>query len=293
MYDYLKTSAKLFPFLGLLSFFPSLTALMSLDMVKKYAPSVNDSIGFGRLLRRAKEVANSRFPPRDGEMHQDMLGSFIRHGLTKDEAESETIVQILAGAETTATTIRMILFYLFTNPRVLSKLRRELDEARPSSPITYAEASRLPYLQAVIKEGLRICPPTTGIMLKEVPEEGISYQDRFIPGGTGIGLSVLAIFNDRGMWGEDAAVFRPERFLHGTADELQERENVVDAGFGHGKWKCLGRSIALVEISKAVTEMVRAFELEIMRPDAPFKMYDAGLQIQWDMWMRATLHGQN
>lgn len=68
---------------------------------------------------------------------------------------------------------------------------KEIDEGiadgRISSPITDAEAKQLPYLQAIIKEGLRILPPVSGLMDKEVPPEGDTIDGYFVPGGTKIG----------------------------------------------------------------------------------------------------------
>jgi hypothetical protein len=46
------------------------------------------------VCRIAQEIAEKRFPPKEGEVYQDMLGSFIRHGLTKEEAESESVTQM-------------------------------------------------------------------------------------------------------------------------------------------------------------------------------------------------------
>lgn len=83
------------------------------------------------------------------------------------------------------------MLFLITNPSVLAKLRSEIDSAirdnRISSPITDAEARNLPYLQACIKEGLRIWPPITGLMEKVVPPEGDVVNGMFVPGGTQIG----------------------------------------------------------------------------------------------------------
>ncbi|KAK4184274.1 cytochrome P450 [Podospora australis] len=290
MYDYLKTSAEGFPFFNMLSLFPWLMHIMALDFVKKYLPSTKDTVGMGPIMRLAQETVEKRYPPKEGELHQDMLGSWIRHGLTKDEAMSETVLQILAGAETTATAIRMILFHIYTNPRVLSKLRAELRAARPSSPVTNAEAANLPYLQAVIKEAIRICPPITGDMLKDVPPEGDTYHRMFIPGGTVIGFSMVGMLVDKKTFGEDADTFRPERFLEGAIDDqvLQTRNAVVDAAFGHGRWRCLGKNIAQMELNKVIPEIIRAFDFTVVYPEHPFKSYNAGVQIQWDMFMRAT-----
>ena len=64
------------------------------------------------------------------------------------------------------------MLHLVMSPRVVEKLRAEIDSHDISSPITDAEARKMPYLQAVIKEGLRIFPPVVGLMSKEVPPGG-------------------------------------------------------------------------------------------------------------------------
>lgn len=149
----------------------------------------------------------------------------------------------------------MIIFYVVTNPRVLTKLRAEITNAHAPSPISDAQAKSLPYLQAVIKEGLRLCPPITGIMFRDVPPGGDAYNGTFIPGGTIIGSSVMGVFMNKTIWGDDAESFRPERFFEGSESELRERGSVADTSFGYGRWRCLGRSIALMELGKAVTEV--------------------------------------
>ena len=149
----------------------------------------------------------------------------------------------------------MAIFYIFTNPRILSKLRAEIADARPTSPIRDVEARNMPYLQAVLKETLRICPPITGIILKDVPPEGDVWNGKPIPPGTVIGFSVMGVSMNKAIWGEDAAAFRPERFLEGSANELRQRDAIADTAFGFGRWRCLGRNIALIEMNKAVTEV--------------------------------------
>jgi len=83
-------------------------------------------------------------------------------------------------------------------------------------------------------------------MLKDVPPEGDTYNGRFLPRGTAIGYSTVAMLMDKKTFGEDAAAFRPERFLTegGTEDEVQVRDAVVEGVFAYGMWRCLGRNIA-------------------------------------------------
>lgn len=149
----------------------------------------------------------------------------------------------------------MIFLYLISSPRVLEKFRKEFTQTSISSPITDAQARSLPYLQAVIKEGLRIWPPVTGLMSKEVPPSGDTINGLLIPGGTSIGYCAFGIFRNRKIWGEDADVFRPERWIEGDKDDIRAMEKVLELVFAGGKWQCLGRNVALMELNKVFVEV--------------------------------------
>lgn len=92
-----------------------------------------------------------------------------------------------AGSDTTSITLSAILYHLLKNPKTMRKLREELDNAakdgRISDPITFKEAQDLPYLQAVVKEGLRIHPATGFTMPRIVPSGGREIMGRYFPGG--------------------------------------------------------------------------------------------------------------
>ena len=210
-YDYIKTVEKGMFGLLLMTELPEVyTFLEESSLVKLLAPSGNDKFGFGRLIAIAEERVAERFGD-NMKVKQDMLGSFLRHGLSREEAQSEAVLQVyvsvsaksavniradtgrrrLAGSDTTATAIRATILFLITTPRVLWRLIAEIDEAVDngsiSSPIQDAEARTLPYLQACIKEGLRMFPPVTGRFPKEVPPEGDTFNGVYLPGGTEIG----------------------------------------------------------------------------------------------------------
>lgn len=161
----------------------------------------------------------------------------------------------LAGSDTTASAIRATMLYVLTNPPVLAKLIAELSNSPISDPITDSEARKLPYLQAVIKEGLRIHPPVTGLMFKEVPAQGDTVNGHFVPGGTKIGYCAFGVFLDEGRWGPDAKIFRPERWLEGTPEETKAKEAILDMAFGYGRSSCLGKSIAQIELNKVIAQV--------------------------------------
>lgn len=96
-------------------------------------------------------------------------------------------MNVLAGGETTAASTANIVYYLIKNPRVLSKLRGELEKAlekrnEASKRISMKEAQNIPYLQAVIKESLRILP--NGLHLpRVVPKGGLTLAGQYFPEG--------------------------------------------------------------------------------------------------------------
>ena len=155
--------------------------------------------------------------------------------------------------------MRATLLYIITSPDVLQNLLTEIASSTLSSPITDSEARKLPYLQAVIKEGLRIFPPVTGFMSKTAPAAGDTIKNIHIPAGTTIGWSPFGLMRNEEIWGPDAKLFRPERWLEGTPDERQRKEQEVEMCFGYGKYQCLGKNIANIELNKIYVEVRYVF----------------------------------
>jgi cytochrome P450 len=145
--------------------------------------------------------------------------------------------------------------YVITNAQVQATLLAELSSASISSPITDAEARQLPYLQAVIKEGMRIFPPVTGIMFKQVPAGGDTINGIYVPEKTGIGWSAFGLMRNEKVWGDDAKMFRPERWLEGSPEEIQKKDLNLELVFGYGKYQCLGKNVARMELNKIFVEV--------------------------------------
>lgn len=217
----------------------------------------------GRSLpTHQSSVANrkiaERFAP-NAEPRADMIGSFIRHGLSQEQASRESLLNVVAGGDTTATTIRMVMLCLLTNPVAYRKLQQEIDNVISagtiSSPVTDTEARKLPYLQAIIQEGLRIKAPAAGPLFKQVPEEGDYIDGKFIPGGTQIGTSPFSIYHSKEIFGQDASIFRPERWLNADPALLEVMSETVSLVFSSGKWQCIGKPVAMMELNKIFVEV--------------------------------------
>ncbi|KAK8136687.1 cytochrome P450 monooxygenase [Apiospora sp. TS-2023a] len=270
--------------------------------------SIKDATGFGRLLRNARDIIRDRLQ-RDpaNDKRSDMIGSFFRHGLSEDQILSETTLQMVAGADTTASVISVILLYLMTHPRVYGKLQSEIDDAflitntnsADGEVISDADARKLPYLQAVIKESMRIHCPVTNASPKRVPDGGdtvvVDGRSVFLPGGTNILYSVWTHRLDRATFGDDAASFRPERWLQEQDEEkLANMHRAHELGFSYGRYQCMGKFIATMEIGKAVFEMMRNFDWSLARPGQPWTEGSfGGLLAHKDMWVLVSERQQS
>lgn len=258
VHEYIKMTEESMPVMMVISVMPWIAKLIQTPLFKNLLPNEKDKLGFGRFIAVAKSVVAQRFGP-EKQVHRDMLGSFINHGLTQEEAGSEILLQIIAGSDTTATAMRATLLHLIGNPTAYKSLQREIDQGIAagsiSSPIKDSEARKLPYLQAVIKEGLRIWPPVTGLMSKTVPPGGDILNGVFVPGGTEVGYCAWGLQRIKSIYGEDADMFRPERWLECDADKLKEMNRNVELVFVYGKWQCPGKDVAAIELNKVFVEV--------------------------------------
>lgn len=91
-----------------------------------------------------------------------------------------------------------------------------------SDPPSFAETQKLPYLQAVLKECLRV-HPTVGLPLwREVTAGGATIAGKSFPAGTNVGINSWVAHRNRDVWGPDADDFRPERWIESSEDQLRE-----------------------------------------------------------------------
>ncbi|KAK1759045.1 cytochrome P450 [Echria macrotheca] len=241
------------------------------------APRETDKTGAGKFMGLIHEIVTSRFreaKEKPGTDWKDMVGGFMRNGLTQREIEGEANLQIFAGSETTATVLSTTLMHLASSPRAYMRLKEEIRDAiarghvARDKPITYEQAQKLPYLQAVIWEGFRMRSPVSMGHYKRVPAGGDTIAGVFLPGGTAIGHNSLALTRNTALFGENVHLFRPERFLEPECDEETRKARLrgVDIIFGGGRWMCSGKPVALYELNKVTFELMRAFDFQVANP---------------------------
>lgn len=253
IFDYVKQSAAFFPILELGINHKGVLNILQHPLLASAQPKHTDKTGFGAMLGHANKIIKERFA--SGTKHDDVLGSFIKNGLTPTELESEALILILAGTDSTSTGLRITLLYIMTNPMVYTKLRKEIDAAEVGPVISNTKAQTLPYLKAVVLEGLRMFMPLTGLVSRVPPKGGMIIEGTFVPESCEIGFQVYSMLRRRDIFGQDADTFRPERWLEGDAESIRNMERCHSLIFGSGRTSCLGRNVAMMEIRKVVFEV--------------------------------------
>ncbi|KAF2689030.1 pisatin demethylase [Lentithecium fluviatile CBS 122367] len=183
---------------------------------------------------------------------------------------------IAAGSDTTAISLSSVIAHLCIYPEAMTKLRQELDEARKdgrlSDPATFQEAQKLPYLQAVIYEALRVHPAVGVPLTRVVGKAGAHLAGQYFPPGTEVGVNAWVIHNNEHIFGPDASQFRPERWLsEDSAERAALERNFLS--FGIGPRTCIGKNISLLEMLKVIPQIVMGFDFELQRDERSGERY--------------------
>ncbi|KAK1944311.1 Cytochrome P450 86A22 [Phytophthora citrophthora] len=187
--------------------------------------------------------------------------------ITPTDLRDIAFAGMIAGRDTTADALSWLLHMLHKNPRVLDKLREELflklpQLAKSESYVpSMDQIQELPYLEATIRELLRLFPPVPTIPY-HCSRDTVFPDGTFVPAESAVLLSVYSTARLENVWGSDAAKFVPERFLDKESAKLLPVSSTKFASFGTGPRVCVGRNLALLELKLVVSCLVSRFRLE-------------------------------
>jgi cytochrome P450 len=208
--------AGLHPWLGRLLYHPLLFPIIG--------PKKSDKHGLGAMLGFTARQVATRLEQTDGN-HKDILQWWLdrpdKEGnpMSRGMLDQEALAPVMAGSDSTATTLRSLVLHIAGNPRVCARLREEIDVADSrgllSTPPTWEQLRQhIPYLEPLFKEAQRMCPVVGMPLLRTVPKGGAQICGHFIPAGTEIGLHQFAIGYNPRVHGEDVHLFAPERWTN-------------------------------------------------------------------------------
>ncbi|KAI1179470.1 isotrichodermin C-15 hydroxylase [Nemania sp. FL0916] len=162
--------------------------------------------------------------------------------LSFDKLSATAFILVLAGSETTATTLSGATYLLLAHPEILEKLKHEVRSSfESSSQININTVGSLKYMLAILNETLRMYPPVTAGLVRKVPKGGAQIAGHYTPEGTMVEVQQWSANHSKENWA-DPWEFKPERFL-GSSEEALEAGNKLDAlqAFSVGPRNCIGR----------------------------------------------------
>lgn len=165
---------------------------------------------------------------------------------------------VMAGMDTIAITVEWAMTELLRHPRVIQKAHYELDDIIGHERyITEEDMINLPYLQAIIKEALRMHPPTP-LMLPHKANANINIQGYDIPKGTIVLVNVWAIARDSEIW-LNPHEFRPERFLDEEDVDIMGHDFRL-LPFGAGRRICMGAQMSINLVTLMLGHLLHHFD---------------------------------
>ncbi|XP_010434998.1 PREDICTED: cytochrome P450 705A5-like [Camelina sativa] len=184
--------------------------------------------------------------------------------ITRNHIKSLFVDLFIAGTDTSSTTTQWIMAEIINHPKIFERLREEIDSVVGKTRLVQeTDLPNLPYLQAIIKEGLRLHPP--GPLVPRTLQERCEIKGFHIPEKTIIIVNSYAIMRDPDFW-EDPEEFKPERFLglSRSGQEDEKRDKFLKyIPFASGRRGCPGTNLAYVSVGTAIGVMVQCFDWKI------------------------------
>ncbi|KAJ7255345.1 cytochrome P450 [Mycena rebaudengoi] len=241
-----------------------------------------------QLLTDGKAAVEAAGGEKTVSGRRDLLSLLLKANMATDIPEhqrlsdAEVVAQVpaffIAGHETTSSATSWTLYALAVNRSAQTKLREELLSVSTDNP-TMEELNALPYLEAVVRETMRVHSPvvfTTRMAMADdvlplnkpyIDKQGVLHDSLTIAKGQMIHIPILAVNTDKTIWGADASEFRPERWEH-VPDAVNEIPGVWAhlLTFFAGPHNCIGFRFTLVEQKALLFTLIRAFEFEMSVP---------------------------
>uniref|UniRef100_A0A0D6QU15 Cytochrome P450 n=1 Tax=Araucaria cunninghamii TaxID=56994 RepID=A0A0D6QU15_ARACU len=244
----------------------------------QYIPTSKNRYAW-RIDRRVKEILKgiiqSRLKPipegTDVDYGNDLLGimmtankremSGIRRnlGMTIDEIMDECKTFFFAGHDTTSNLLTWTVFLLSINPEWQEKLRDEVTNVCGTDIPDADMLGRLKLMSMVLYEALRLYPP--GSILTRITYKEMKLGSFALPKETRVVMAILAMHHSKKFWGEDARMFRPERFS-GSAAKASIHPNVF-IPFSTGPRSCVGQHFAMLEAKTVLSMILQRFSFSL------------------------------
>ncbi len=226
----------------------------------------------------AERLLSARRAEAAGPVRGDLLDTLLYgrdplsgEGLSDDNIRNQLVTFLIAGHETTSGLISFAIYLLISHPDALQKARAAVDAVLGAAAPTIDHLPRLRYVEQVLMETLRLWPTAPAFAV--TPHEPTTIGDGYgvVPGDE-ILVLLPSLHRDTAVWGDDAEVFRPERFAPGVAENLPPH---AWKPFGNGQRACIGRAFAMQEAQLVLALVLQRFDLSFADPSYVLKVHES------------------
>uniref|UniRef100_A0A803KYZ2 Cytochrome P450 n=1 Tax=Chenopodium quinoa TaxID=63459 RepID=A0A803KYZ2_CHEQI len=217
------------------------------------------TIYFGKLMRIFEKFIDERLKnPMD--VKDDVLGTLLKlvenNELSLDEVKHMLVDLFIAGTDTTSITLEWAMTELLRNPTKMEKAKSELDEVLgKKGSMQESYISNLPYIQAILKETLRLHPPAP-LLIPHKAVKDVQLGDYLVQKNSTLWVSVWWISHDPSIW-PNPECFLPERFLEKEIDAKKQDFEFIP--FGAGRRMCPGILLAYRMLHLMLATLIHSF----------------------------------
>ncbi|KAJ3758954.1 cytochrome P450 [Lentinula raphanica] len=257
-------------------------------------PSILSIGDKGEMIRKSKkelgDIASQMW--KDAKIAGDandknLMSTILRaeanlsaHKMNEAELVAQMRTTISAAFEPVSAIVAWTLYELALNVHLQNELREEISAAGLGDPSYDDLTLKLPLLDAVLREVLRLHPPilenhheaaeTISVPLSE-PIPGTLDTHLVIPKGTILEIPVNVVQTDPNVWGPDAEIFRPKRWLERQKQGIRSEREIL--AFSEGPRSCIGKTFALCEVKALVVTLIRQFSFACPYEIEPFQSF--------------------
>ncbi|KAJ9139918.1 hypothetical protein P3X46_030610 [Hevea brasiliensis] len=244
-------------------FYPILAGLDPQGLRRKSLKYIQEMFAVWGIYIKERRQKHGQDAPKN-----DFLDVFLANGFQDDQINWLTLELFSAGTDTTTTTIEWAVAELIKNKQVMRKVREELEREINKDYIHESNVSQLPYLNACIKETLRLHPPAPFLVPRRAIEncEVMNYT---IPKDSQILVNVWATGRDPSAW-EDPLLFKPERFLNSSLDLKGHDYEFLP--FGSGRRICPGLPMATRQLPMILASLIHCFDWSLENNEDPAEL---------------------
>ncbi|KAJ9553382.1 hypothetical protein OSB04_017427 [Centaurea solstitialis] len=218
------------------------------------------------IIEERRACVNS--PTWSSEHAQSFLDRMLENKFSNDQINQLVTELFVAGTNTTTSSVVWAMTELVRHKEVMSKIAEEIKREINTDKISDFEFSKLPYLQASIKEAMRLHPPVP-LLLPHMAAETCEVMNYTIPKNSKIFVNLWAMGRDPKVW-DDPLSFKPERFIDSKLDVKGQDFELLP--FGSGRRMCPGMPSGIKSVQLILASLIREFDLVLPNDADPMKL---------------------